>query len=82
MCVRKVEQIKKYGLIKEFLSEIVVIRNCGRENGHFFREKSSFRNLGPREIFPSPQTRRQVSTDGYMYVIVMIAYIQQMSDRP
>jgi len=30
-----------------------------------FFEKTSFRNLGPRKICPSPQTRRQVSaTDG------------------
>jgi len=36
-----------------------VIRNFGRENG-IFSEKTSFRNLGPRKILRSRQTRRQV----------------------
>src|SRR6218665_648534 len=42
----------------------LVIRNFGRENGHFFLKKTSSRNLGPRKKFPSPQTRRQVSATG------------------
>ena len=41
-----------------------VIRNCLRENGNF-SEKRSFRNLGPRKIFPSLQTRRQVSATAW-----------------
>jgi len=30
----------------------------------FFPETTSFRNLGPRKLFPSPQTLRQVSATG------------------
>ena len=32
-------------------------------------EKTSLRNLGPRKICPSPQTRRQVSATDYIIVL-------------
>jgi len=38
-----------------------VIRNFCRENGNVVPKITSFRNLGPRKVFPSPQTQRQVS---------------------
>jgi len=32
-----------------------VIRNFSRENGNLFLKITSFRNLGPRNFFPSPK---------------------------
>src|SRR6218665_351373 len=43
------------------MTKKTVIRNFGRENGHFSGKNRHFRNFGPRKFFPSPQTRRQVS---------------------
>src|SRR6218665_566171 len=38
--------------------------NFGHENGKIISKKTSFRNFGPRKMFPSPQTRRRVSATG------------------
>ena len=38
-----------------------VIRNFWRQNGNFFPKNRSFWNFVPRNLFPSLQTRRQVS---------------------
>src|SRR6218665_1601205 len=46
---------KTRSMTKRRSSEILAVKI------EIFSEKTSFRNLGPRKICPSPQTRRQVS---------------------
>ena|SRR6218665_254236 len=47
-------------MTKKRSSEILAVKNV-----NFLAEKTSFRNLGPRKCFPSPQTRSQVSATGW-----------------
>jgi len=51
---------KTRSMTKKRSSEILGVK-MDRENGHFSGKNRHFRNFGPRKIFPSPQTRRQVS---------------------
>src|SRR6218665_1431413 len=71
--IRKIRE--KRGKIRKTwsMTKKKVMRNFCRENGNFFRKKlfPKKRHLGPRKIFPSPQTRRQVSATGYAHDLLV-----------
>src|SRR6218665_3823657 len=64
--------VKKGKILKTWSITKKVIRNFCRESGHFFPKITSFRNLGPRKNFPSPQTRRQVSATALECITLLV----------